>query len=240
MAWDGLTVLAVVPARGGSKGVLRKNMAEVGGLSLVAHVAALVRAIPWIDRALISTDDAAFAQEARRHGLDAPFLRPAELASDTAIAADVWAHAWLAGEDTYGTRFDASLYLQPTSPFRKPAHVEATMRAMVDGRRAAACTVSRVPGHFTPQKLLLRDDAGTLSFLAADGAVHKNRQTIPPCWYRNGYCYAAMRRTVVEHRHIVEEDCAGVPVEGPIVNIDDPFELEIARWLAARGGVPAA
>jgi CMP-N-acetylneuraminic acid synthetase len=234
MAWDGRTVLAVVPARGGSKGVPRKNIAEVGGLSLIARTAAVIRSLPWVDRALISTDDPAFADEARRHGLEAPFLRPAELATDTAAAADVWAHAWQAAEDLHGMRFDISVYLQPTSPFRAPAHVEATLRALFEGRRAAACTISRVPGHFTPQKLLLCDDAGTLSFFAADGALHKNRQTIPAYWYRNGYCYAALRRTVVERRHIVEEDCVGVPVEGPIVNIDDPFELEVARWLATR------
>ena len=234
MAWDGRTVLAVVPARGGSKGVSRKNLAEVGGLSLIAHVAAVIKALPWIDRALISTDDPDFAAEASTHGLDAPFLRPTELATDTATAPDVWLHAWLAAEAQYGLHFDLSLYLQPTSPFRTPAHVEATVRALVDGNRAAACTVSRVPGHFTPQKLLLRDDAGTLSFFAADGALHKNRQTIPAYWYRNGYCYAATRRTVVEHRHIVEEDCIGVPIDGPIVNIDDPFELDVARWLAMR------
>lgn len=234
MAWQGRTVLAVVPARGGSKGVARKNMAEVGGLSLIARTAAVIKALPWIDRALISTDDPDFAAEAQRHGLEAPFLRPADLATDTAHAADVWIHAWLAAEAQHAMRFDTSIYLQPTSPFRTPAHVEATVQAMIEGGSAAACTVSRVPGHFTPQKLLLRNDAGRLSFFAADGAQHKNRQTIPPHWYRNGYCYAALRRTVIEHRHVVEEDCIGVPIDEAIVNIDDPFELEIARWLAAR------
>ena len=234
MAWQGRTVLAVVPARGGSKGVPRKNMAEVGGLSLIARTAAVIKALPWIDRALISTDDPDFAAEAQQHGLDAPFLRPVELSTDTAHAADVWIHAWLAAEAQHGVRFEISVYLQPTSPFRTPVHVEATVRAMIEGGSAAACTVSRVPGHFTPQKLLLRDDAGRLSFFAADGAQHKNRQTIPPYWYRNGYCYAALRRTVIERRHIVEEDCIGVPIDEAIVNIDDPFELEIARWLAAR------
>jgi CMP-N,N'-diacetyllegionaminic acid synthase len=234
MAWDGRTVLAVVPARGGSKGVPRKNIAEVGGLSLIARTAAVVKALPWVDRALCSTDDPDFAAEARAQGLDAPFLRPPELATDTASAVDVWAHAWLAAEAQHGMRFDLSVYLQPTSPFRTPAHVEATVQALVDGNRAAACTVSRVPGHFTPQKLLLRDEAGTLSHFTADAVLHKNRQTIPAYWYRNGYCYAALRRTVIERRHIVEEDCIGVPVEGPVVNIDEPFELEIARWLATR------
>lgn len=237
MAWEGLTVLAVVPARGGSKGVPRKNIAEVGGQSLIARAARVVKALPWIDHAVISTDDPDFADEARRHGLDAPFLRPAALATDESTAQDAWAHAWLEAERHYGMRFGASVYLQPTSPFRTPADVEATMRAMVEGGRAAACTVARVPGHFTPQKILRRDDAGVLSFNAPDGAAHKNRQTIPAYWYRTGYCYAARRRTLVDNRHIVEEDCVGVPTEGTIVNIDDPFELDVARWLAGRDGL---
>jgi CMP-N-acetylneuraminic acid synthetase len=194
MAWEGRTVLAVVPARGGSKGVPRKNIAAIGGRSLIARAADVIEALPWIDAALITTDDPDFADEARRHGLDAPFLRPPELATDTAGAVDVWIHAWLAAEARQGRRFDASLYLQPTSPFRTPAQVEATLSAMMAGGRAAACTVSRVPGHYTPQKILLRDDAGGLSYFAVDGAQHKNRQSIPAYWYRNGYCYAALRR----------------------------------------------
>ncbi|TXL74430.1 acylneuraminate cytidylyltransferase family protein [Vineibacter terrae] len=237
MAWQGRTVLAVVPARGGSKGVPRKNIAEVGGLSLIARAAAVIKALPWIDRALITTDDPEFAAEARRHGLDAPFLRPPELATDTAIAVEVWIHAWLAAEAQHGMRFDTALYLQPTSPFRTPAHVEATLRAMLEGGHAAACTVSRVPGHFTPPKLLLRDEAGVIAPFSPDARLHKNRQTIPPYWYRNGYCYAALRRTVVDQRQIDEADCVGVPVDGPIVNIDDPFELQVARWMASQGGV---
>jgi CMP-N-acetylneuraminic acid synthetase len=237
MAWEGRTVLAVVPARGGSKGVPRKNIAAIGGRSLIARAADVIEALPWIDAALITTDDPDFADEARRHGLDAPFLRPPELATDTAGAVDVWIHAWLAAEARHGRRFDASLYLQPTSPFRTPAQVEATLSAMIAAGRAAACTVSRVPGHYTPQKILLRDDAGGLSYFAADGARHKNRQSIPAYWYRNGYCYAALRRTVVDNRHIIEEDCLGVPLDGPIVNIDDPFELDMARWLADRDGI---
>jgi CMP-N-acetylneuraminic acid synthetase len=237
MAWDGRTVLAVVPARGGSKGVPRKNIAEVGGRSLIARVASVIAALPWIDAALITTDDPGFADEARRCGLDAPFLRPPELASDTAVAVDVWIHAWLAAEARHGMRFDASLYLQPTSPFRTPSQVETTLQAMIAGGHAAACTVSRVPGHYTPQKILLRDAAGTVSYYAADGGQHKNRQSIPAYWYRNGYCYAALRRTVIDNRHIVEEDCLGVPLDGPIVNIDDPFELDLARWIADRDGI---
>ncbi len=237
MAFEGRSVLAVVPARSGSKGIRDKNLAEVGGLSLIARAARVIRQLAWIDRAVITTDEAEYAAEGRRHGLDAPFLRPAELASDTATGVDTWRHAWLAAEQHYGQRLDLSVYLQPTSPFRTAAQVEATLRAMLAGGHAAATTVASVPGHFTPHKQLQRDPRGVISFYHPDGAQHSNRQTIPEHWYRTGYCYAATREQVVDRRLIVEQDCLGVPMDGPVINIDDPFELEVARWLAARGGL---
>lgn len=238
MSWNGFTVLAVVPARGGSKGVPRKNLQEVGGLSLVARAARVVRALPWLDRAVLSTDDAEIAEEGRRHGLAVPFMRPADLAGDRAAAAPAWRHAWLASEAEFGCRFDISVWLQPTSPFRTPEDVERTVRAMVEGGHRAATTVSRVPGHFTPHKILTRDEKGILSHYLPEGRQVVARQEIPPYWYRNGLCYAVTRETLVDRGHIVEEDCVGVETPGHVVNIDDPFELEIARLLASRPGAP--
>lgn len=234
MSWNGLSVLAVIPARGGSKGIPRKNLQEVGGLSLVARAARVAGSLPWIDQAVLSTDDPEIADEGRRHGLDVPFLRPAELASDKAAAAAAWRHAWLAGEAHYGRRFDLSVWLQPTSPFRTPDDVERTMRALVDGGHKAAATVSRVPGHFTPHKILTMDDAGRLGHYLPEGAQIVARQQIPPYWYRNGLCYAVTRDTLVERGNIIEEDCAGVVIDGYVVNIDEPIELELARFLADR------
>ena len=227
---------AIIPARGGSKGILRKNLQEVGGLSLVARAARVARSLPWIDQAIVSTDDQEIAEEGRRHGLDVPFLRPAALAGDSAAAAPAWQHAWLASEAHYGCRFDLSVWLQPTSPFRKPEDVERTVRALVEGGRRAATTVSRVPGHFTPHKILTMDGAGRLAHYRPEGAQVVARQQIPPYWYRNGLCYAVTRETLVERGHIIEEDCAGVVVDGYVVNIDEPIELEIARLLADRLG----
>lgn len=234
MSWNGLNVLGVVPARGGSKGVPRKNLADVGGLSLVARAARVALALPWLDRAVLSTDDAEIAAEGRRSGLEVPFLRPAELAGDRAGAAPAWKHAWLASEAHFGCRFDLSIWLQPTSPFRTPEDVERTVRALTEGGHQAAATVSRVPGHFTPQKILTRDDSGLIRHYLSEGAAVVARQQIPAYWYRNGLCYAVTRAALVDRGHIIEEDCVGVEIEGPVVNIDDPFELDIARFLADR------
>ena len=160
--------------------------------------------------------------------------RPAELAGDRAGAAPAWKHAWLASEAHFGCRFDLSVWLQPTSPFRTPEDVERTVRALTEGGHQAAATVSRVPGHFTPQKILTRDDSGLIRHYLSEGAAVVARQQIPAYWYRNGLCYAVTRAALVDRGHIIEEDCVGVEIEGPVVNIDDPFELDIARFLADR------
>ncbi len=234
MTWEGLSVLAVVPARGGSKGVLRKNLREVGGRSLIGWAAQTIAALPWVDHAVLSTDDDEMIEEGRRQGLDVPFKRPDEFATDMASSIDMWRHAWLESENHFGLRFDISILLQPTSPLRRADDVTRTVDAMVAGDHKAAATVSPLPGHFTPQKCLTVDDKGIINFYLDDGADYANRQTIPDYYHRNGVCYAVTRETLVDDGHIVEDDCVAVPVEGFVVNIDEPFELELAEFMLAR------
>ncbi len=235
MTWRGSRILGIVPARGGSKGIPRKNLARIGGRSLVGWAADTARSLAWLDRAELATDDPEIAEEGRAHGLDVPFLRPAELATDTATAAAAWSHAWRTAEAHYDERFDVSIYLQPTSPFRRASEIEECVRAVVEGGHQAAATVSRVPGHFTPHKTLTMASSGVLGFFLDEGARHSNRQSIPTFWHRNGLCYAVRRATLLEHGHIVETDCVGVVVDRHVVNIDEPVELAIAEALLARG-----
>ena len=151
-----------------------------------------------------------------------------------ASSAELWRHAWLASENHFGRRFDLSILLQPTTPLRKTPDVERTVKAMVDGRHRAAATVSRTPGHFTPQKCLALDEKGVLAFYHEHGASYAARQTIPAYYHRNGVCYAVMRETLIEHGHIVEDDCLAVIIDEYVVNIDDPIELELAEFMLSR------
>ncbi len=233
MAWNGSRVLAVVPARGGSKGIPGKNLREVGGRSLVARCGDLCLALPWLDRAVLSTDDDAIAAAGIAAGLDVPFRRPPELAGDGALSVDMWRHAWLQCERIDG-RYDLSILLEPTSPLRQPADIEATVSALVDSHAAAAATVSVVPGHYTPHKTLVVDAQGRVGFFLADGARHTLRQSIPRFHHRNGICYAVRRDTLIERRHIIEEDCVAVVIDRPVINIDEPLDLELAEFLLAR------
>ena len=233
MALRGLTVLAVVPARGGSKSIPRKNLTQVGGISLVGRAGKLATGLGWVDRAIISTDDEEIAAEAVKYGLDAPFMRPEELARDNSSSNDMWRHAWLASEDHYGMRFDISILLEPTSPLRRFEDVKLTVQTLVDSGHKAAATLSPTQAHFAPQKTLQLDDRGNLEPYLPVGRTAL-RQDIPDYFHCNGICYALRRATLVDEGHIMEEDCIAVVIDRPLVNIDDPFELELAEWMLER------
>jgi CMP-N-acetylneuraminic acid synthetase len=209
-------------------------MQLVAGLSLVARAARVARSLDWIDKAIISTDDLEIAEEGRMHGLDVPFIRPPDLAGDEALGIDVWRHAWLAAEDHYGKRFDLSVKLEPTSPLRRPEDVERTVRTVIESEYPAAATVSPTPAHHSPQKTLTVSLKGIIGFYLKDGAKFVLRQSIPQYYHRNGICYAAMRKHVVDQHMIVDRDTVAVIIERPVVNIDERFELELAEWLIER------
>ena len=234
MAWNNRTVLAVVPARGDSKGIPRKNMQLVGGLSLIGHAARTAGALSWLDAAVLSTDNEEMAEEGRKHGLKVPFMRPPELATDTATSLDTWRHAWLASEQHFGMRFDISLLLQPTTPLRRAEEVERTLLPLVEGGHQAAASVGRVPPDFSPGRCMTLGDNGTLSFYSPNGAQVTRRQDFPPLYFRDGTCYAVTRECLVDRGHIVEEDCVAVQIDRFVVNIDEPFELELAEFILAR------
>jgi CMP-N,N'-diacetyllegionaminic acid synthase len=229
----GRTVLAVVPARGGSKSIPRKNLREVGGVSLVGRVGDLARSLDWLDACVLSTDDPEIAAEGQRHGLDVPFTRPADLAGDLAASHGVWRHALLAAEAHYGKTFDLSILLEPTSPLRQGEDLEATVRALLAGPHKSAVTVSPAPAHFTPQKCLTVSD-GRIGFYHPQGSQHSTRQTIPAYYFRNGICYALSRDTLMREDVIIGDDCAAVIIDRPVVNIDDPLDLELAEFLQER------
>jgi len=131
LAYKDHTILAVVPARGGSKSIPRKNLCKVCGVSLVGRAGQIASSVEWIDRQIISTDDKEIAEEAAKYGLDVPFMRPDELAGDLATSIDMWRHAWIESEKYYGKRFDISILLEPTSPLRRSEDIKKTIETLV-------------------------------------------------------------------------------------------------------------
>jgi CMP-N,N'-diacetyllegionaminic acid synthase len=230
MDFNSVSVLAVVPARGGSKSIPRKNLCTINGESLVARAANIIKSLPWIKHGVLSTDDKEIAEEGMKHGLDVPFMRPEYLSGDTASSIDMWKHAWIESEKYYQTRFDISVLLEPTSPLRIQEDIERAVSKLINDRFTSAATVSPTPAHYTPQKtLVVKNDV--ISFYHTQGSLHSLRQSIPRYFHRNGLCYAVTRDHLLERSRIIDDTTAAVVVERVVVNIDEPFELKLAEWL---------
>jgi CMP-N-acetylneuraminic acid synthetase len=228
----GLRVLAVVPARGGSKGLARKNLLPVGGVPLVARVGDVVRGCSTIDRSVVSTDDEEIAAVAVDAGLDAPFRRPERLSGDRIGDVEVLQHALQATEADDGHRYDVIVMLQPTAPLRTAHQVEAAIAMLVDDGLDAVWTVSPTDGKAHPVKQLQLVD-GLLTYDHPDGGTIVARQQLSPLWHRNGIAYV-LRRATLEAGGLLGARTGGLVVDGPVANIDDAVDLGWAEFLLSR------
>ncbi|RZI99505.1 MAG: acylneuraminate cytidylyltransferase family protein [Brevundimonas sp.] len=181
----GRSVLAVITARGGSKGLPRKNLAPFRGAPLIAWTIRAAQAARSIDRLILSSDDPEIIETARALGCEAPFRRAPELASDTAASIDVLLDA---ADRVPG--YDIVVLLQPTSPLRTAEDIEETLAAMAEGGAPGAVSVSEAPCH--PYLIFGRDAAGRLSpFVEKPAELGWRRQDLPPAYRVNGAVYAA-------------------------------------------------
>jgi CMP-N,N'-diacetyllegionaminic acid synthase len=229
----GRSVLAVVPARGGSKGIPLKNLRSVGGRPLVARAGDVARAVPEIDRRVVSTNHAEIARVARDAGLDAPFMRPEALSGDRIGDFDVLVQALEATEQADARRYDVVLMLQPTSPLRTVEEVTATLRMLVEGGWDSVWTVSETDSKGHPLKQLTVAD-GRLDYYDPKGAEIIARQQLQPVYHRNGIAYAMTRECLVEQRTIKGCRAGALVVPGTHVSIDTEDDLALVEWILAR------
>ncbi|MEO1084680.1 MAG: acylneuraminate cytidylyltransferase family protein [Acidobacteriota bacterium] len=234
-------VLAVIPARGGSKGVVRKNLRPLGGAPLIAHtIEAALAARHRLDALVVSTDDPEIADVARGFGVEVPFLRPAELAGDTAPTVPVLQHAVEEMETRLGTRFDAVLLLQPTAPFRSAADIEAVIDLL--GERPEFDSVISVVQVFATHPILMKriGDGGELLPFAVEEREGTRRQDYdPPAFMRNGALYLTRRAPLMERGSIWgRRICPYVMPEERSHNIDSEIDLMVAEALLARAADP--
>ena len=230
---EGRSVLAVVPARGGSKGIPRKNLRTVRGRPLVALVGDVVRDVPEIDRSVISTDDPEIARVAKDAGLDAPFLRPDNISGDSATAFEAVAHALTAIEARDGCVYDIVVLLEPTSPLRAAGHVSAAIAALVVQKKDSIWTVSLTDTKYHPMKQLALND-GVLVYDHPQGPNVTARQQLKPVYHRNGIAYAMTRDCIVNQRSLMGRNAGALVVEGEHISIDTEWDIALVEWLLAR------
>ncbi|MFF0433265.1 cytidylyltransferase domain-containing protein [Streptomyces sp. NPDC004327] len=223
------TVLAVIPARGGSKGVPGKNLSPVAGIPLVARAVRACLGAPAVTDVVVSTDDPAIADAARAFGAEA-VRRPAELSGDTASSESAVLHAMDAFEATHGRAADVVLLVQCTSPFITADEVDETARRITEGAADTAFTAA--PSHGFLWRETSGNGAGATG-VNHDKAHRPRRQDREPEYLETGAVYAMAAHGFRTHRHrffgrteLVVTDPARV------LEIDDPHDLARARALA--------
>jgi N-acylneuraminate cytidylyltransferase len=233
-------VLAVIPARGGSKGLPGKNIRPMWGLPLIAHSVRAAALTPEVTRCVVTTDSAEIADVVRAHGGDAPFLRPAELAADDTPMAPVVRHALEWVERDEGTAYDAVLLLDPTSPARVPAQLaEAVARLATN--RALDGVVSVSEPTFNPVWVGVRPDQGrggalTRYFDAGTGVTR--RQDVGRFLRINGnfYLWRADFVRRLEASWFDEGTHEGLEIpEAQAFSIDDEYEFRLIESLIGSG-----
>lgn len=228
---NGKRVLAVVPARGGSKGLPGKNLKPLRGTPLVTLAGQVAAQVASIDRAVVSTDDEAIAAAAEQGGLAAPFRRPEEISGDRIGDIDVLLHALKACEELDGVTYDIVVMLQPTSPLRRAEDVEACIAKLVEGDWDAVWTVSETDSKAHPLKQLTLGEQDALGYYDPDGGKIVARQQLQPLYHRNGVAYAITRECLVEQGTIKGARTAGLLLEGPHVSIDTEWDLKLVEFI---------
>lgn len=222
-----VTILGIVTARGGSKGIPRKNLADLGGRPLLAWTAEAALA-SRIDRVVLSTEDDEIAEIGRELGLEVPVRRPVELAQDGSLSIDVVLHMLAALEDETVT---SVMLLQPTAPFRLVEDIDGVIDLFVASGADSVISVVPVDGHH-PARMKFIEDGRLIDPPYVEAYENQPRQELRPVYIKNGALYLT-RREVVERRSFKGEDCrAWVMPHERSVNIDGPFDLGVARAIA--------
>jgi CMP-N,N'-diacetyllegionaminic acid synthase len=221
-------VLALIPARGGSKGVPGKNLRPLEGQSLVARAAMAARESGVVDRVVVSTDSPEIAEEGRRVGVDVPFVRPPALAEDETPMLPVVQHA-VETLEAEGWTPEIVVLLQPTSPLRQPAHVRDAVRRLRDSGADSIVSVVELPRHMSPDYVMRIADGELRPFLP-EGERVTRRQDARAAYVRDGTVYAFWRATLARHGNIYGQRCLPlvVPAEQSIT-VDTPDD-----WAAAE------
>lgn len=218
-------VLALIPARSGSKSIPHKNVRTFAGKPMLAHSIDHALAARSVGRTIVSTDSEEYAEIARAFGAETPFLRPAALAQDDSTDLEVFQHAlqWLRDHEDWAP--EIVVHLRPTYPTRAPGDIDRVVDILhTDSSLDSVRTVAPAPA--TPFKMWLRDSRGLLTPVVdrGDEAYNQPRQTLPAVYLQNASIDAVRSRTIVEQGSMTGRRIFGYLTDHHL-DIDTPEDL---------------
>lgn len=232
MSQPDLKVLAIIPARGGSKGVPRKNIRPVGGKPLIAYTIQSALAVKsHLYRLIVSTDDPEIAEVAVKYGAEVPFMRPEDLGGDRVPMVPVMQHAVRTIEEMDQVRLDWVLLLQPTCPFRAPQDILAALDLAARGGCDSVISVVRVLAHH-PILMKKIENNQLLPFVIEEKEGTRRQDYNPPAYMRNGSIYLTRRDNLMENNSIWGRVIRPyIMPEERSVNVDSELDLKLVELI---------
>ncbi len=226
---NGKRILALIPARGGSKGIKNKNIIDLCGKPLISYTIEAAKKSRYIDSVIVSTDSEKIAEVAVSSGASVPFLRPAAFALDTSTTIEAVCHA-IRSLVEWGERYDVLVLLQPTSPLRTQEDIDGALEKF-EREGLPVASVSKAK----ESPILLRQLTGEsqmVSLLGLPSTVR--RQDMPPVYRVNGSIYINEISSLNKDTSLNDNSCPYVMEESHSVDIDDYLDIEIAKYYLGR------
>ncbi len=232
------TVLGIIPARGGSKGILRKNIRALAGKPLLLYTAEAARAAACLSRVLLSTDDPEIAEVGKRAGLEVPFLRPIELAQDSSPMLEVVLHA-IRFIQAPGQDYEAVCVLQPTSPLRSAATIDHCISLLWERDVDSVISVRPVPLEYNPHWVYLETPDGLLQPSMSQSPEIPCRQQLPRAFHADGNVFVVRTQTLITQFSLKgQRILAAISPEDEAVDLDTEEQWQSLERRLSRGCEP--
>lgn len=227
-------ILVVIPARGGSKRLPGKNIRNLNGKPLISYAIKAAIGSKFADRIIVSTDDKKIALTAKKYGAEVPFMRPAELASDTAMPQQVLQHAVKFFQENKNFKPDIIVMIQPTSPLVQSADVDEAVKKMISKKKNTCVSVSEISQR--PEWMYRLEMKKPELFIKKNKPMAQRSQELPKLGVLNGAVYVMKYNSLMQKGILIDNSsvCLYVMPKERSVDIDELFDLELAEFLMSR------
>tara|TARA_B100000963_G_scaffold213021_1_gene185649 strand:- start:7564 stop:8262 length:699 start_codon:yes stop_codon:yes gene_type:complete len=224
-------VIAIIPARAGSKGVLNKNIKSLNGKPLISYTIEEAKKSKYIDKLIVSTDSQEIADISSSLGASVPFIRPSELSTDSSLTFDVIKHTmnFLKDKDEH---YDIIVLLQPTTPFRKVESIdEAILSLKKSNKYTSVVSVVDVEGNH-PLRMKKIEGDYLINYIDQGFENMNPRNELPKVYIRSGAIYAILTKNFYEEQSLVSNLCSPIILDKmETINIDSPLDFEFCEFM---------
>jgi CMP-N-acetylneuraminic acid synthetase len=224
-----MSILVIIPARGGSKGVLKKNIRNLNGLPLIAYTILAAKKVNDLTNIIVSTDSKEIASVSRKYGAEIPFIRPQHLATDTASGIDVIMHA-IEFYESQGSYYDDVMVLQPTSPLRDDTDIKNCLEIYYKNKCDSVISVCEAQVH--PYLYRIIDENGALQDFIHQDDKHMRRQDMPVVYQLNGAIYITSVKVFKERKSFYGDIVLPYVMDNiKSIDIDTELDLKVAELI---------